>query len=265
MNPSAAETRVPVLMYHRVGTAHNAWETKYCVSPQTFQAQMQRLRHAGFSAVSIERFVEWLEHGRPLPSRAFVITFDDGFQGVYDFAAPILQQLGWPATVFLVADLIGQQDLWCRISNPSGATYPLLDLAHIKEMQANGFSFHSHSRSHASLPTLNDDGLHNEIAGSRVSLQKLLGTTVDFLAYPFGHHDSRVIDAVIKAGYRAAFATQPGFNRRDVDRRQIRRLDVFGSDTPAMLLRKIRFGANDGSAVQTCRYYLSRALARLTR
>ena len=256
------ELRIPVLMYHRVGTAHNAWESKYCVSPEIFRHQMQRLQRAGYSAVSIEKFVAWLENGESLPPRAFVLTFDDGFKGVYDFAYPVLRQLAWPATVFLVADLIGQEDLWCRSSNPSGATYPLMDEDQIKEMRESGFSFHSHSRSHASLRTLDDRQLMDEISGSRASLQQLLQSSIDFFAYPFGHLDQRVIDETMKAGYRAAFCTQPGFNRRNVDRFRIRRLDIFGTDSPAMVLRKIRLGTNDGSALQTILYYVSRTFAR---
>jgi hypothetical protein len=56
---------------------------------------------------------------------------------------------------------------------------------------------------------------------------------------------------------------QPGFNRRGVDPFRIRRLDIFGTDTPAMLLRKIKFGSNDGTFLHAVRYLVSRARARL--
>jgi len=39
-------------------------------------------------------------------------------------------------------------------------------------------------------------------------------------------------------------------------------MDVFGSDTARMLLRKIRLGTNDGSLEHLMRYYLHRALRR---
>ena len=31
-------SRVPVLMYHRVGQASNAWEERYAISPENFAA-----------------------------------------------------------------------------------------------------------------------------------------------------------------------------------------------------------------------------------
>lgn len=247
-----------VLMYHRIGTANNAWEHKYCVSPQCFASQMRALAKRGMNAVAIHDFVAWLDGEKELPEGSFLITFDDGFRGVRDYALPVLEHHRWPATVFLVSDLIGKQDEWTRPVNPDGATYPLLNTEEIRDMAARGVTFHSHTRTHASLPTLDDNGLADELAGSRATLRDLFGYKSEYLAYPFGHLDDRVEQATVSAGYRAAFSTQPGFNRRSVNRFHIRRLDVFGTDSPAMLLRKIKFGSNDGSVNGMARYYWNR-------
>ena len=255
--------RIPVLMYHRVGAARNSWEARYTVSPGNFASHMQVLARNGFQAVPIDQLVDWLEGGAPLPAGAFVLTFDDGFRGVRDHALPLLERLGWPFTIFLVSDLIGGEDVWTQAENPAGVTYPLLDENDIRDMMRRNVSFHSHTRNHADLPTLADDELADQLAGSRASLSKLLNHDVPYLAYPFGHVDARVEEATKAAGYRAAFSTQPGFNRRDVNRFRIRRLDVFGTDTPAMLLRKVRFGSNDGSLAHAARYYVDRLKSRL--
>lgn len=255
--------RVPVLMYHRVGEANNDWEGKYCVSPQRFADHMRTLARAGWRAVSIEDFFAWLDGRAELPEQSFLLTFDDGFLGVHEHAAPVLTALGWPATVFLVSQLIGQRDDWCEAHNPSGITYPLMDASHIRELRGQGFSFHSHTRNHADLPTLDDRQLHDQLAGSRTDLQALLGEEAAYLAYPYGHHDDRVLQAAQVAGYQAAFSVQPGFNRRDIDRFRLRRLDVFGTDSAAAVRRKITLGSNDGSLGHSLRYGASRVLARL--
>jgi len=254
---------VIVLMYHRVGEARNAWESRYAISASRFEAHMLTLKRSGFHAAAADALVGWLEGGGPLPSGSFVLTFDDGFRGVKEHALPILQRLGWPSTVFLVSGLIGGEDVWTRDSNPDRTTYPLLSADEILDMQRAGVCFQSHTSSHASLPGLDDERLTAELADSRSALQDLLGRPVEYLAYPFGHVDERVASAARGAGYRAAFSTQPGFNRQDVDRLRIRRIDVFGTDTPSMLLRKIRLGTNDGSVSSLARYYLGRARSRL--
>lgn len=256
-------TRIPVLMYHRVGEAHNDWERKYCISPQGFAAHMQMLHTKGWQAVSLDQFMGWLDAQHELPEKAFLLTFDDGFLGVYEHAAPVLEKLDWPATVFLVSSLIGKRDSWCEQHNPSGATYPLMDADHIRALQGRGFRFESHTRQHADLPTLDDGALHAELAGARAELTALLGRQVDYLAYPFGRYDDRVAEAARTAGYVAAFCTQPGFNRRDIARYRLRRLDVFGTDSPAALLRKVRLGSNDGSVGNSLRYHGGRILARV--
>lgn len=255
--------RIPVLMYHRIGQAHNSWEAKYCVSPGNFVAQMQRLAREGRRAVSLTDFRAWLDGESELPQGAFLLTFDDGFLGLHEHAMPVLESLDFRATVFLVSALIGKRDEWCRANNPSGATYPLLDRHHILEMSAHGFDFQSHTRRHADLPTLDDTQLADELSGSKAELEDMLDKPVDYLAYPFGHYDERVMAASKEAGYQAAFSVQPGFNRRDIDRFRIRRIDVFGTDTPAMLKRKIHFGSNDGSWRQGLRYYAGRIGSRL--
>ncbi len=255
--------RVPVLMYHRVGDAHNDRERRYCIGAQRFSDHMFTLARAGWRPVPIEDFIAWLDDRTKLPEQSFVLTFDDGFLGVHEHAAPVLAELRWPATVFLVSQLIGQRDTWREAHNPNGVTYPLMDFSHISELRGQGFSFHSHTRNHADLPTLGDQALHDELAGAREDLLGLLGEEVPYLAYPYGHYDDRVLQAARAAGYRAAFSVHPGFNRQDVDRMRIRRLDVFGTDTPAMLLRKITLGGNDGSLTEYARSLIRRFTARI--
>jgi len=257
--------RVPVLMYHRVGDADNDWEARYAISPGNYAAQMNALARKSYRAVEIDALVDWLEGGAPLPAGAVLVTFDDGFRGVRDHALPVMENMGWPFTVFLVSDLIGREDVWTRATNPAGVTFPLLDAEEIRDMQRRGVRFHSHTRSHASLPTLDDAQLADQLAGSRQVLAGLLDHDVPYIAYPFGHLDERVEAATRAAGYRAAFSTQSGFNRHDVNRFRIRRIDVYGTDTPAMLLRKVRLGSNDGSLAHAARYYLDRLKSRLPR
>jgi len=252
--------RIPVLMYHRVGDAHNDWEHRYCVTPQRFAEQMATLQAAGWKAITLAQFGDWLGKRTELPEKSFLLTFDDGFLGVHEHAAPVLSAIRWPAAVFLVSSLIGTRDIWCEKDNPSGTTYPLMDATQIRELQDQGFSFGSHTRSHAELPALDDAALFQELSGSRSDLENLLGKRVEYLAYPFGRHDDRVMNAAMSAGYTCAFSTRSGFNRQNAPRFRLNRIDVFGTDTPRALLRKITLGTNDGSVANAARYYVKRAL-----
>lgn len=248
--------RVPVLMYHRIATPASTWERSYCVAPALFRKHVHALHAAGWKACSLRAFIDWLDGRTPLPERSLLMTFDDGFADAYEHAAPVLRELGWPAVMFLVADLIGGRDEWSVGENPDGHTYPLLDAAQIHRMQAWGWSFQSHSSRHRDLPTLDAAALADDLERARTTIAALTGEAVEHLAYPYGRHDPNVMQAAKQAGYRSAFSVQPGFNRPEVERLQIRRLDITGHDSAPSVLRKVRLGSNDGSWRHTMRYTL---------
>lgn len=254
--------RVPVLMYHRVGEAHDAWERKYCISPENFAAHMAALRKAGWQAVTVDDFIGWLKGTAQLTDKSFLLSFDDGFRGVHDHAWPVLKKYGWPAVMFLVSHLLGETDAWSKSENPSGRTYPLLSINEIESMAADSFSFHAHSRHHLDLTTLTESELADEIAGCKAELESL-GLAISYYAYPYGRFAEREARAVAAAGFTAAFSVQPGFNRLGVDPYRIRRLDIFGTDSPAMLLRKIALGSNDGRLSAWASYYVKQLGARV--
>lgn len=249
--------RIAALMYHRIGEPANEADRRYCVRPREFKRQMRELEGAGYTCVSIDAFFRWLDGAERLPEASFVLTFDDGFKGIRDYAVPVLAELGWPCAVFLVSALIGGTDDW----NGAQSSAPLLDRNDIMELAEHGVRFESHTRRHRHLPSLGDEELAEELVQSKSDLESLLDRPVQYLAYPFGESDDRVVAAARNAGYTGAFCAEPGFNRQSVDRYRVRRLDVFGTDSPAQLLRKLSLGSNDGSMGAAARYF-GRSIAR---
>lgn len=251
--------RIPILMYHRIGDPDHARDI-YCIHPDRFSAQMRALARVGYRAVSIEDFDAWRRGLRSLPEDAFVLTFDDGFTGVHDFAAPILKELEWPATVFVVAGKLGSQSDWEVTTREPMPPHRLMDAIQLRKLSAQGFSLHSHSLLHHDLTTLDMSTLEQDLRDSRILIADITGHEPEYLAYPYGRHNEAVRNAVQRVGFAMAFSVESGFNRAGENAYQVRRLDVFGTDTPSMLLRKIRLGTNDGSLVYMMRYYLHRIL-----
>jgi peptidoglycan/xylan/chitin deacetylase (PgdA/CDA1 family) len=249
--------RVPVLMYHRVGEPVHARDI-YCIRPDRFSAQMRALAQAGYRSVTIEDFDGWHRGTQLLPKGAFVLTFDDGFTGVHDFAAPILKELEWPATVFVVAGKVGGKSDWEDTTREPMPPHPLMDVPQLRRLSAQGFSLHSHSLLHHDLTTLETPTLERDLRDSRALIADITGQVPEYLAYPYGRHNEAVRNAAQRVGFTTAFSVESGFNRPGENTYQIRRLDVFGTDTPSMLLRKIRLGTNDGSLTHLMRYYLHR-------
>ena len=223
---------------------------------------MRALHDRGYRPCRIESYFAWIAGRTSLPERSFLLTFDDGFMGVFEHARPVLLSLGWTATVFVVSACLGGDDAWDDAHNPARRRHPLMVRDQIGRMASEGFSIQSHSRHHSDLTAIPRTQLRDELEGSRGELQALLGVPVQFLAYPFGRFDAGVRQAAREAGYLGALSTKPGFNRPGADALSLLRLDVAGTDTAGSLLRKMQFGSNDGSLAAAARYVIGRAAAR---
>ena len=90
---------LPILMYH-----HFADESKSgtVVTPGRFREQMTALREAGYEAVTIPQVIGFVREGAPLPEKPVLITMDDGYGSNLTVAAPILEETGMRATIFVI-------------------------------------------------------------------------------------------------------------------------------------------------------------------
>ena len=88
---------LPVLTFHALDDRSSV----ISFSPQVFRRGMGRLHENGYQTLSLLEAVDYLHRGASFPDRSFVITFDDGYQTVYDEAFPVLQRYAMTATVFL--------------------------------------------------------------------------------------------------------------------------------------------------------------------
>lgn len=94
-----------VLAYHRVlqelpGPAFGFDPELVSASALQFRAQLDVLRRH-FHPLRFRDVIQAIDEGRPLPPRAIVVTFDDGYDDNHRIAFPILRELGVPATFFV--------------------------------------------------------------------------------------------------------------------------------------------------------------------
>src|SRR6202007_466181 len=82
------------------------------VLPEQFDAQLAALSGWGYTFITLEDWMEFRANRRRLPERPIAITFDDGYLSNHNIAWPILRRRSATATVFLVADLLGQTNRW---------------------------------------------------------------------------------------------------------------------------------------------------------
>src|SRR5687768_14510584 len=177
------------------------------IDRETFRQHLRYLEMTGYNVVPLRHVYEYVSGTRAtLPKNAVVITIDDGWRSTYTEAFPELQKRKFPFTVFIYPNIIGK-------------TSNALSWAQIREMAKAGVDIQSHALTHPYLTKrrhrskTNDayaEWLHKELAGSRRILEKETGKKVQFIAYPYGDYDDRVVEATAKAGYTAALTCDFG-------------------------------------------------------
>lgn len=254
--------RVTVLMYHMVSDPVTAADRPFCCPEQMFRSHLKYLRGADYELVSLDRVLAHLD-GNAIKKDSVAITFDDGFRDNYDNAFPLLQEFAVPATIFLVTSTIGGTNRW--MENRGFSTRPMMGWQHAAEMAKSGIVLGGHTLTHPRLTGLADADVKSEVGDCARIIADRTGFPTDQFAYPFGDFDGRVRDIVAASGYRLACSTRSGFNAPMTDAFSIRRIEVAGTDTVAMLKRKMKFGTNDGSVKHVLSYYAKRLKSRLLR
>lgn len=76
------------------------------ISKSLFEKEIDQIA-TQFDFLSIDQAVDFLEGKRHLKRDSVVITFDDGYRGIYDNAYPILKKKGVPAIFYVCTDYVG--------------------------------------------------------------------------------------------------------------------------------------------------------------
>jgi peptidoglycan/xylan/chitin deacetylase (PgdA/CDA1 family) len=100
----------------------------------------------------------------------------------------------------------------------------------VRRLIAAGWEIDAHTLTHPDLTSLDDRQLAREVAGSRQELESRFGVPVDFICFPGGRYDARVIAAVRRAGYLGATTT----------------LDGLATPNKPYELRRVRVSRSDG-------------------
>ena len=247
-----------ILMYHRVAELRAA--ERYTVSPRQFARQMRYLCDRHYNIITISALMDWFAGRSSVPNQSVIITFDDGFLDTYEQTCPVLRDLGFHATFFIITGLIGKINTWMTSrGEPSAA---LMGWRELESLKQYGFEVGSHTVTHQDLSKINLDQARDEINGSKQALEGRLGEPVQFFSYPFGRYTTQIRELVREAGYQAACATATGFVDPTEDSYELRRIEVAGTDSMRTFADKLMFGTKRRGYTELTSYYLRRIVAK---
>ena len=154
---------------------------------------MRGLLQRGFEPWPLRKILEFHRRGKPIPRRAFVVTFDDAFDNVYQFAWPVLERLGVPATLFLATAYLDSpnpfpMDNWELAGServPSVCWRPLTT-DHCREMQSSGLiELAAHTHTHRDFRG-RPEAFAEDLRRCLAELRKWFGMEDATFAFPYG-------------------------------------------------------------------------------
>lgn len=230
-------SRPGVLCFHKISRRF-CWEGTW-TTPSRFFAYIDRLRGLGYRFVSVDDYLAGISSG-PGGGREVLLTFDDGYEELYDLVLPGLEERGVPFHVFLVTDYVGRDNAWDL--SLGRRPFRHLDWPAIEEMAARGVTFGSHGASHKDLTCLSDEEVRSELQRSKTAIEGRLGAVVRTVSYPFGRCDPGVARAAREAGYDAGFSLYPSRRNSTFDPFAIRRNGVYIIDPVGLVETKLEPG-----------------------
>ena len=203
----------PILEYHQVTDAplDPAFEV-YNVPPAEFSAQLDYLQAEGYTAITLENFVQAVRGYRPLPPKPIVLTFDDGYEDNYSTMLPILEAHQMTAVVFVITNELGR---------PGYLTFDEL-----KDMQRRGIEIGSHTSDHLPLTTLDETTRLRQIRESKIFLEWGGLKPICSLSYPNGAFSPEIIEILRQEKYLAAVTGETGLNTLETNPYELYRVHI---------------------------------------
>lgn len=231
-----AQAPIAILSYHQTASPPRRGTPvrSLVLPPSRFARQMRALRLMGYQGLSMQDLEPYLRGEKA--GKVVGITLDDGYLNNFEMALPILQEVGFTATSFAVSAELGGSNRWDH--GKGVPPVPLMDVPHMKGWIAAGMEIGAHTRHHVNLCECNDAVAEEEIAGSKLDLERALDTEVRSFSYPYGEHRAEHAEMARRAGFATGTTIVSSRARAEDDPMRLPRISVHLEDwLPRLLLQ----------------------------
>jgi len=195
---SAQNDHIVCFVYHRFGDERYPSTN---ISSEVFREQLAYLKQNNFTVWNMGKAVDAISNGDVIPPRTVVLTVDDGYRSFYENGLPILEEFGYPATLFVNTANVGYPDF--------------LSWQLILECRHRGIEIGNHSHGHSHFLDISSAGERknifiSDLVTAQTFFNDSLGFTPTLYSYPYGEYDYVMEDVLQDAGYMSAAAQYSG-------------------------------------------------------
>ena len=179
-----------VIMYHRFGDSRYPSTN---IKKEQFESHINELIKPKYNVIDIKKALKAINEEELINDKSIVITIDDAYSSVFDYAWPIFKKHNLPFTLFVSTDVIDK-----KIPG-------YMSWEEIRILRDNGITIGSQTKSHPHLHKLTKSQIIEELTISNKRFIDEIGSKPSFFAYPYGEYSLEVLELVKANGFLAAF------------------------------------------------------------
>lgn len=226
-----------IAIYHHVS---DSTPRSTSLTAEELRTQLEYLRDNDFEVWQLDRLITALQNREPMPERVAALTFDDAYESIYTTGLPLLQEFGYPMSLFVSTQPVDD--------NQNG----YLSWDQIREMADAGVLLANHLVTHPHMI----DALPGESAAERLQrmrgellhaqerIREETGQDHKIMAYPYGEFDNELTQMIDELGF-VALAQNSGAVGYHSDFTALPRFPLAGFyadiDTAATKLQSLAF------------------------
>ena len=242
-----------ILSYHEISEKSETLDASYAVTPANFEAQVQWFIKNGYHFINVDAILKYRKNGKPLPDKAVLMTFDDGYASVYNNAFPIIKKYKVPVVIALVGSWLEAKET-ADFNGEMIAREKFLSQPQLKEMVRSGLveiASHTHSlhkgiignpqgntqpavrtrQWFAQTQKYEDEAsyqkrVYNDLLRNNTFLEKYTGQKPRIIVWPYGHYNIEVRKIAEKLGMPIGLTLDDGSNTKTTPLWGLRRILV---------------------------------------
>lgn len=212
---------LPVIMYHSL-LKDPARQGDYVISPQLFEQDLLYLREHGYTGITMQNLIDYVQDGTPLPEKPVLLTFDDGYYNNYVYAYPLAKQYEFPIVISPVGALTEK----FSETEDENAYYAHLTWDNIREMEDSGLvEFQNHTynlhtigarkgakKKSGESAEAYQAMLRKDVGEMQRIMKEHLGRTPTTFVYPFGAVSPEALPVLRELGFQATLTCESRTN-----------------------------------------------------
>ena len=220
--------QVPTLGYHNISAGTQVGLNT--VSPSRFKKHISGLARFGMQGITTFDSPD---------EDSIMITFDDGYEDIFQNAFPVCQNYGFRAIVFQLADYIGINNDWDINFYKNNHLH--LSKDQLLKLVEAGWEIGSHGCHHQAYSGLKYSEIYADMAVSKEKLENLIGKEVHSFTAPFNMMVPTIYQIAEELAYKYIFLQKPlsTISENKTKVKIIERRSVYSFDMVKNLIKKI--------------------------